>query len=203
LPHYRGAAPINWAIINGETETGVSTFFLDDKIDTGEVILQETVSIEAGDSAGSLHDKLMQQGSGLVLKTLEAIKEGAVNTTIQEQGEGLRSASKLTRENTRINWQRTSGSIYNHIRGLSPYPAAWTMLNNGEDELQMKIYAASLTEGSPSEETGKLVQEGKRIKVATADGFIELLEVQLPGKRKMSIKDLLNGFSFSTNAKVV
>src|SRR5690606_15495836 len=94
LPHYRGAAPINWAIINGETETGVSTFFLDDKIDTGEVILQETVSIEAGDSAGSLHDKLMQQGSGLVLKTLEAIKEGAVNTTIQEQGEGLRSASK-------------------------------------------------------------------------------------------------------------
>ena len=203
LPQYRGAAPINWAIINGETQTGVSTFFLDEKIDTGEVILQEPVPIEVSDTAGSLHDKLMTRGSGLVLKTLEAIKEERADTTSQKNSEGLKEASKLTRENTRVDWTQPSEKIYNQIRGLSPYPAAWTLLYNDGSESQMKLYSVARLEEQPSEEPGSLIQEGKKVKVAASDGFIELLEVQLPGKRKMDMKDLLNGFSFSPDAKVL
>lgn len=203
LPQYRGAAPINWAIINGETETGVSTFFLDEKIDTGEVILQERVKIEASDSAGSLHDKLMIKGSGLVLKTLEAIKQGKVVTSSQEYADELRSAFKLTRENTRIDWTGSLESISNLVRGLSPYPTAWTLLYNDGTEAQLKIYSAVSIPEAHSEETGRVIQEGKRVKIALQGGYLELLEVQLPGKRKMTIRDLLNGFVFSTDAKVL
>lgn len=203
LPQYRGAAPINWALINGEKETGVSTFFLDDQIDTGAVILQERESIEESDTAGSLHDKLMRRGAGLVLRTLEAIQSGKMETSTQKQAEGLKSASKLSRENTRIDWTASLDSIYNHIRGLSPYPTAWTLLVNEDAELQMKVYAAAPLPQEHSEAPGKLVQEGKKVKIATRDGFLELLEVQLPGKRKMAVRDLLNGFSFSENAKVL
>ena len=203
LPQYRGAAPINWAIINGERKTGISTFFIDDKIDTGEMIMQEEVSIQETESAGELHDKLMDKGAGLVLKTLEAIQEGPVKTTSQKETEDLKSAFKLTRENTRIDWNKSLNSIFNLVRGLSPYPTAWTTLKNGNDEVMMKIYKCEPQPAEHSYPIGEIVQEGKNVKVAVKNGFLELKEIQLPGKRKMFIKDLLNGYEFHPHAKVV
>ena len=203
LPQYRGAAPINWAIINGETETGVSTFFIDDKIDTGEMIMQEKVSIKEGESAGELHDKLMTTGANLVLRTLKAIKEGPVRTTSQKEAADLKSAFKLTRENTRIDWNKPLDKIFNLVRGLSPYPTAWTTLKNGNDEVMLKIYQSEPEKAEHSHPIGEIVQEGKSVKVAVKNGFLELKEIQLPGKRKMTIKDLLNGYEFYPNAKVV
>ena len=203
LPHYRGAAPINWAIINGETTTGVSTFFLDEKIDTGEMILQEAVEIGPKDDAGVLHDKLMTRGSELVIETLKKIREGEVVTTPQKEATGLRDAFKLTKENTRIDWSQPLEQIYNHIRGLSPYPAAWTILYNEGQEFQFKIYSVEMEAAAHEMKPGTLLQEGKKVKIAVQGGFLELMEVQLPGKRKMSVRDLLNGFSFAEDAKVL
>ena len=203
LPQYRGAAPINWAIINGEATTGVSTFFIDEKIDTGEMILQQEISIEPNESAGGLHDRLMEAGAELVVKTLEAIREGTVKTTAQQDSDTLRSALKLTKENTRINWNLPVINIHNFIRGLSPYPAAWTMLLNGNNEVMMKIYSAEKEVIQHDLEIGKLHQEEKQIKVAVSAGFINLKIIQLPGKKKMPVKDLLNGYNFFPNAKVL
>lgn len=203
LPQYRGAAPINWAIINGERKTGVSTFFIDDKIDTGEMILQESVEIEASETAGILHDKLMKTGAGLILRTLETIKKGKVKTIPQKDTGSLKSAFKLTKENTRIDWNSPLDKIHDLIRGLSPYPTAWTKLLNGEQELMLKIYEAEKERIDHTVETGKILQEGKDVKIAVTDGFIVLKEIQLPGKRKMPIKDLLNGYAFLPDAKVL
>lgn len=203
LPQYRGAAPINWAIINGENETGVSTFFIDEKIDTGEMIMQEKVAIEPGESAGELHDKLMETGAALTLKTLEAIQQGRVQTTSQKESRDLKSAYKLTRENTRIDWQQPLNTVFNHIRGLSPYPTAWTTLINGNDEVMLKIYKSEPEPAEHHHPLGKLVQEDKKVKVAVKNGFLVLQEIQLPGKKKMAVKDLLNGYEFYSNAKVV
>lgn len=203
LPQYRGAAPINWAIINGEKRTGVSTFFLDEKIDTGEMILQESVEIGPKDDAGALHDKLMEVGAQLVVQTLEKIRKAEVVTTPQKDATGLKDAFKLTKENTRIDWSQPLEQVYNHIRGLSPYPTAWTNLYNDGQEYMLKIYAAEMEAGDHQEEYGKLIQDSKQIRIAAPGGFLELKEVQLPGKRKMSVKDLLNGFSFSSDAKAL
>lgn len=203
LPKYRGAAPINWAIINGETVTGVSTFFIDEKIDTGKVIMQEKIPIEPNENAGELHDKLMKTGAGLVLKTLEAIKSGPVETIPQGDGQSHRQALKLTRENTRINWDEPLELINNQIRGLSPYPAAWTVLKNGNDEVMLKIYDSEPDPTPHSYPRGKVLQEGKQVKIAAKNGFLTLKEIQLPGKRKMKVKDLLNGYEFYPNAKVL
>ncbi|MEJ1222421.1 methionyl-tRNA formyltransferase [Sediminicola sp. 1XM1-17] len=202
LPHYRGAAPINWAIINGETETGVSTFFIDDKIDTGEIILQEATTIGPEESAGDLHDKLMHLGADLVLKTVELVKSGEVKTIKQPQTGELKLAHKIHKETCEINWSLPIADIYNHIRGLSPYPAAWTTLYNGDEELFLKIYAAEKEEESHSQETGSLVLDKKTIKVAVDGGFLKLMEIQLPGKRKMATQDVLNGLNLSKNAYV-
>ncbi|MGB7785679.1 MAG: methionyl-tRNA formyltransferase [Salinimicrobium sp.] len=202
LPQYRGAAPINWAVINGETQTGVSTFFIDDKIDTGEIILQEKVDIEPNENAGSLHDKLMNTGAGLVLETIRSIEKGDVKRIPQEKTETLRSAYKLNKENTRIDWTSNMDDIYNLIRGLSPYPTAWTILKNGNDDMMMKIYDAGKEDAQHELEIGALTFEEKNVKVAIKNGFIILKEIQLPGKRKMPVKDLLNGYEFYPNAKV-
>ena len=202
LPQYRGAAPINWAIMNGETETGVSTFFIDEKIDTGEMIFQEKVPIDPSENAGSLHDKLMHTGGQLVLKTLAAIKAGPVETVSQKEAGELKSAHKLTKENTKIDWGRPIDEIFNFIRGLSPYPSAWTTLQNGNDELMMKIYETEKETAEHDLETGSITVEDKNVKIAVPGGFIILKEIQLPGKRKMSIKDLLNGYTVFPNAKV-
>lgn len=203
LPQYRGAAPINWAVINGETETGVSTFFIDEKIDTGDMIFQEKVLIDPAESAGSLHDKLMQTGSGLVVKTVEAIAREDVRTTSQKEAGGLKPAHKLDRENTRINWSRPLDEIYNLIRGLSPYPAAWTELLNGNERTTMKIYETDKAIAEHQLETGKILQKEKKVLIALKGGYLELKEIQLPGKRKMAVKDLLNGYEFFPNAKML
>lgn len=202
LPQYRGAAPINWAIINGEKETGVSTFFIDEQIDTGEMIMQERVDIAPTETAGSLHDKLMIKGAELVLKTLNAISEDTVTTTSQKEAGDLKTAYKFTRENTRINWNWSLGRIYNFVRGLNPYPTAWTQLVNGREELMMKIYDCEPQPAQHEQPVGKVTVEGKNIKIAVENGFLLLKEIQLPGKRKMAVKDLLNGYEFYPNSKV-
>lgn len=203
LPQYRGAAPINWAIINGEKITGVSTFFIDEKIDTGEMILQNEVVIEEDENVGKLHDKLMHTGAVLVVKTLELIRKNEINTKKQEENALFKEAPKLTKVNTQINWNLSLNRIYNFIRGLDPYPAAWTTLKNGNEQLKIKIYKTNTIKEDHHFEVGKLILVEKQLKVAVEGGFVILLEIQLPGKRKMSTKELLNGYSFEINAEVL
>lgn len=203
LPQYRGAAPINWAIINGEKKTGASTFFIDEKIDTGAMILQRETSIEDYETVGSLHDRLMLIGAELVVETLEIIKQGEVTTTPQPMNSELKDAPKLTKDNTRIDWTQDLQSIYNLIRGLNPYPAAWTILKNGEEELNVKLYDVAISSEQHSDTTGSLILEDKILKVAVNNGYLILNEIQLPGKRKMKTKDLLNGYQFEKGAKVL
>jgi len=203
LPNYRGAAPINWAIINGETKTGVSTFFIDDKIDTGDMILQETIDIDPNEHAGSLHDKLMAIGSQLVLKTVNTIQKGKVKTIPQKETQDIKTAYKLNKDNCKINWDDSIKNIYNHIRGLSPYPAAWCRLVNGEDALDVKIYKVDKAFESHSLKSGTIIASKKELKVAVTDGYIIITEIKLPGKRAMDIKSLLNGYTFNENAKML
>ena len=200
LPNYRGAAPINWAIINGESTTGVTTFFIDDKIDTGEIILQESTDIEANDSAGTLHDKLMVQGAALVLRTVELIEEGAVLTHPQPEHGQLKAAPKIYKEHCEINWNANLKEIHNRIRGLNPYPTAWTTLYNGDDHLLLKIYSGRIEEEQHDLKNGQLLFSKKEIKVATPGGFIQLEEVQLAGKKRMPTRELLNGLNLEKTA---
>ena len=203
LPQYRGAAPINWAIINGETATGVTTFYLDEKIDTGEVILQTEVPIEEDDNAGSLHDKLMTTGTQLVLATLDQIRQDIVKTLPQEEFALLNEAPKLTRENTKVNWELSNQQIYNFIRGLDPYPGSWCYLEEEGKQSTVKIFGSRLLEEDHNLTLGTLIQENKQLKVAVVNGFLEILEIQLPGKKKMRTRDLLNGYKFAPEAKLL
>ncbi|WDF62711.1 methionyl-tRNA formyltransferase [Flavobacterium sp. KACC 22763] len=202
LPNYRGAAPINWAIINGETKTGVTTFFIDDKIDTGAMILNSEIDIEPEETAGQLHDRLMHLGSATVIDTLKVIENGNVTTTIQEDNDDIKTAYKLNKENCKIDWTKSGAEINNLIRGLSPYPASWCYLKDQNEELNIKIYEAKLISESHSYEIGKLISSKKEIKIAIKDGFIQLLSLQFPGKKRMLASELLNGVSFSEAAKV-
>jgi methionyl-tRNA formyltransferase len=203
LPNYRGAAPINWAIINGETKTGVSTFFIDDKIDTGDMIDQVEVTIEPDENAGSLHDKLMHTGSKLVLTTVNSIKTNTAETVPQKYASDIKTAYKLNKENCKIDWNKSLDDIYNHIRGLSPYPAAWCTLVNGKDQLDIKIYRADKEYMNHNLTIGSVISTKKALKIAVASGFIVLQEIKLPGKRAMDIKSLLNGYTFEINAKML
>ncbi|GAA3737485.1 methionyl-tRNA formyltransferase [Flavobacterium ginsengisoli] len=202
LPNYRGAAPINWAIINGETKTGVTTFFIDDKIDTGAMILNSEINIEPEETAGQLHDRLMELGSTTVIDTLKVIENRNVTTTIQEDNDDIKTAYKLNKENCKIDWTKSGTEINNLIRGLSPYPASWCFLKDQNEELNIKIYEAKLASESHSYEIGKLISTKKEIKIAIKDGFIQLLSLQFPGKKRMLASELLNGVSFSESAKV-
>ena len=203
LPSYRGAAPINWAIINGETETGVTTFFIDDKIDTGEIILQERIPIEPDDTAGALHDKLMKVGANLVLNTVQQIGEGNVQTQKQPDTKELKSAYKIFKDTCEIDWKKPINDIYNHIRGLSPYPASWTTLTNGDESIFLKIYEASREVDKHELQPGTIVFDKTELKVAVDGGYIKLLEIQLPGKRKMKTSDVLNGLKLTKTARVM
>ena len=203
LPNYRGAAPINWAIINGETKTGVSTFFIDEKIDTGDMILQESIDINPEENAGSLHDKLMQIGSALVLKTVNLIKKGAVKTIPQTETAHIKTAYKLDKDNCKINWTDSLENIYNLIRGLSPYPTAWCSLLNGNDTLDVKIYSAEKEQSSHKNAIGTIISSKKELKVAVSNGYIIIKELKLPGKRTMDVKSLLNGYTFEVDAKML
>lgn len=203
LPNYRGAAPINWAIINGETETGVSTFFIDDKIDTGDMILQETVPIAETDNVGTLHDTLMETGSHLVADTLKLIASGTVKTTPQQEHTELKDAHKLDRDNCKIDWQATSEQIHNKVRGLNPYPSAWCYLKNNDEPLEIKIYETRKEQADHSVAIGQIETTKKTLKVAVTDGYIFIDSLKLPGKRKMAINDLLNGYEFHKDAKML
>lgn len=200
LPEYRGAAPINWAIINGETKTGVTSFFIDDKIDTGAMILSKETEIGANETAGELHDRLMHLGSETVLETLQLIEAGKAITTLQENNPEVKTAYKLNKENCKIDWSQSGKTIFNLIRGLSPYPAAWTYIKDGEQEWNVKIYLASFEEKAHSETIGKITTTKKEIFITTKDGVLKIESLQFPGKKRMLAHELLNGVKLSENA---
>lgn len=201
LPDYRGAAPINWALINGETQTGATTFFIDAQIDTGHIIFQESLAIGPEENAGSLHDRLMTLGAGLVVRTTEAIQRGEAPGLPQKQPDPSKKAPKLNRENSRINWSLSAASVNDLIRGLSPYPGAWTMLDNGDTRLRAKLMSARRSDRSPEGHPGEILIGEDRLWVQTGDGLLEVLEIQLEGKRKMPVKDLLNGYTLNKSAR--
>lgn len=200
LPEYRGAAPINWAIINGETKTGVTTFFIDDKIDTGAMILSKETEIGANETAGELHDRLMRIGSETVLETLQLIESEKATTILQENNPDVKTAYKLNKENCKIDWTQSGKTIFNLIRGLSPYPAAWTYIQDGENEWNVKIYLASFEEKAHSEAIGKISTTKKEIFIAVKDGVLKIESLQFPGKKRMLAHELLNGVKLSENA---
>lgn len=190
LPQYRGAAPINHAIINGEKESGVTTFFLTHEIDTGDIILSDSVSIADDETAGDLHDKLMHVGAKLLVKTVTAIAEGDFSEQPQPQSDLLKHAPKIFKEDCKINWNNSAQQVYNLIRGLSPYPTSFTVLN---DKI-LKIFKAELEEKEPGIAPGGFLTDGKTfLKFATKDGFIKLLDIQYEGKKRMLIEDFLRG----------
>jgi len=203
LPQYRGAAPINWAIINEETKTGVTTFFIDDKIDTGAVIVRKEILLTKRETVGSLHDTLMNLGAELVIETVTLIEEDKAIPAKQTETNNLRNAPKLTKENTKIDWSLSGKKIDAFIRGLNPYPAAWSLLYNNKEELKVKIYNALFEIEEHTLEIGKIVATKKEMKIAVDSGYLIIEEMQIPGKRKMDIKSLLNGFSFSENSKMM
>jgi methionyl-tRNA formyltransferase len=199
LPEYRGAAPIHWAIINGERKTGVTTFFIDDKIDTGEVILQKEVPIKETETVGELHDTLMHVGAKLVIDTVDLIASGKVSTQKQPDIEE-KIAPKLFPDNCSIDWNKDIHTIYNKIRGLNPFPAAWTNLKNGDDVLMAKIYGVEKIEEAHDFAFGSLHFTKKELKVAVSGGYIKILEIKLAGKKKMEVLSLLNGFQLEKEA---
>lgn len=202
LPQYRGAAPINWAVINGEEKTGVTTFFLKHEIDTGEIIYKAETPIGPDDTAGVIHDRLMGIGADLVIKTLDAVVDESIESKPQSEfynkEEELKPAPKIFRETGEINWEDTTQHIHNLIRGLSPYPAAWTAFEIEGKMVNFKIYASQMVDESHELTPGTIVTDNKAtLRITTQDGFIEILELQMAGKRRMKTRDLLNGFSFS------
>ena len=203
LPDYRGAAPINWAIINGEKKTGVTTFFIDEKIDTGELILQEATEIKPEDTAGDLHDKLMALGAELVLKTVSLIENNQVVTQKQPLDSKFKTADKINKEICKINWEESAEKIYNHIRGLSPFPGAWTILNNNEELIVIKIFKAKWQKEVHNSKPGTIHFTKKELKVVSPGGYVYLTELQLPGKRKMAVIDVLNGLKIKESAYMI
>lgn len=201
LPDYRGAAPINWAIINGETKTGVTTFFIDDKIDTGAIISSKETEITPDENAGVLHDTLMNLGSEAVVETLHLIESGKATATIQKDSAEIKTAYKLNKDNCKIDWTKSGIEIHNLIRGLSPYPAAWTFFKDKENEWNVKIYEAKFISQNHSDSIGKIATTKKEMKIATKDGYIEIVQLQFPGKKNLKTHELLNGISFSKDAK--
>jgi len=195
LPQYRGAAPINWAIINGEKETGVTTFFINENIDTGNILFQEKVEIRNDETAGSLHDKLMNVGAQLVLKTAKAIKEGNINPIPQNEVSELKAAPKIFKETCKVNWEKNIGEVYNLIRGMSPYPAAWSSFKNttAGSSLSFKLYEVTKEEGNSIPLEIK-TDEKTFLKIGCTNGWIDVKEIQLEGKRRMPIDDFLRGF---------
>lgn len=191
LPAYRGAAPINWAVINGETKTGVTTFFLQHEIDTGHIIHQAELPISNTETAGELHDRMMALGAELVLQTVNEIQQGTVKSTPQDMAGNYPHAPKIFREDCKIDWNKPVEAIYNHIRGLSPYPAAWTELEGKT----LKIYRASKETTPYTQPPGTMETDGRtQLRFAAADGFIYPEEIQLEGKKRMGVKDFLAGW---------
>jgi len=209
LPNYRGAAPLNWAVINGETETGITTFLLSHEIDTGQILFQEKVGIAENDTVGDLHDRMMELGAGLVIKTVDALVEGSIEPIDQEHlvenTERIKQAPKLFKDECRIDWTKDSESVRNLIRGLSPYPAAWTELEHPEkaEILTAKIYYSSRDNSSLPAAPGTLLTDNKKyLKIACPDGWLSITDIQLSGKKRMKIDELLRGFHDLSDWKV-
>lgn len=194
LPQYRGAAPINWAIINGEKETGVTTFKLKHEIDTGNILFSDKVAITENMTAGELHDILMIKGAALVLKSVKAIESGNYQLKEQVADVEIKHAPKIFKETCRINWQRSAEEIHNHIRGLSPYPTAWTEVEQNRSRTMLKIFRSVIGSREGTHSHPQLVAEGKKLKALCGQGFLYLEEVQAPGKKRLEAEEFLKGF---------
>ncbi|MEQ9229066.1 MAG: methionyl-tRNA formyltransferase [Cyclobacteriaceae bacterium] len=193
LPQYRGAAPINWAIINGEKETGVTTFFLKHEIDTGKIIFQEKEPIHSDDTVGSLYDRLMKKGGQLVLQTVQAIEGGDYPEEEQVANTTLKHAPKIFREDCEIDWNRSSEEIRNFVRGLNPYPGAWTFFGY----LNFKIFEVKHSKDTTRKSIGEVDTDNKTfVRIRTNDGTVEVTDLQLQGKKRMRVEDFLRGFNF-------
>jgi methionyl-tRNA formyltransferase len=200
LPDYRGAAPINWAIINGETKTGVTTFFIDDKIDTGAIILKKEIEIQENTNAGVLHDQLIELGAKTVIETLQSIENKSIKTILQPAEEQIKTAYKLNKENCKINYEDNVNSIYNLIRGLTPYPAAWCYFYDEKEEWNVKIYEAEKIIENHNEIIGFVKVENKSIFIYANGGILNIKSLQFPNKKRLTAQELLNGIKF--NGKV-
>ncbi|QIA09288.1 methionyl-tRNA formyltransferase [Draconibacterium halophilum] len=201
LPNYRGAAPLNWAIINGETKTGVTTFLLDHEIDTGKILFRKEIDIWENDTVGSVHDTLMDIGAKLVVKTVDALAAGNYDAISQEEiveeGEAIKHAPKIFKEDCKIDWSADVETVRNLIRGLSPYPAAWSTLRHKESgkEIATKIFMAMRVEDNKHTAPGTLESDGKNfIKVACTNGWLQITDLQIAGKKRMKVQDFLRGF---------
>lgn len=195
LPQYRGAAPINWAIINGEKETGVTTFFLKHEIDTGNIILQRSTPIHDEDNVGTLYDRLMNMGADLVVETMERITMDDVSTMPQDDSVAVNPAPKIFKEDCKINWNKSAAELHNFVRGLSPYPAAFTEVKNDKDQvLSLKVLETEVIDQTVSEQPGTLVSDGKKqLYFATEEGYLSVKRLQLAGKKAMTTEELLRG----------
>jgi len=201
LPHYRGAAPIHWAVINQETESGVTTFLIDEQIDTGALLLQETIPIALDETTGSLHAKMAQQGSQLVLKTIPGLIDQTIQPQQQQSSGPLRSAPKLTKENTQINWHQPLTAICAQVRGLDPYPGAWTRYSDGQQEWVVKIWEADLQRTEQKLPLGTIHIDQQQIRVAHPEGWLICQALQFPNKRRLGALALLNGYNFPAKAR--
>ncbi len=201
LPDYRGAAPIHWAVINGEIETGVTTFFIDEQIDTGHIILQDKTPVGPEETTGSLYMRLMGMGAKLVLETVSQIARGNVVTRPQKHLQTPKKAPKLTSDNTRLDWTGSQKEVFDKIRGLCPHPGAWTRFENGGEAERVKIFRSKIDTHSAKAPAGSLLKLEKRLLARTSDGWLEVLEMQLPGKRRMFVEDILNGLEIQKSAR--
>lgn len=202
LPQYRGAAPINWAIVNGEKESGLSTFFIDEQIDTGAVILQHKMAIGPDETAGSLHDRMMADGAKLVIETLGLIAREAVQPSVQEANGVLKDAPKIFKENLKLDPKQPTEACHNLIRGMSPFPAAWANISLPGFEGTVKILESKIHSAASRKAAGSLWSEGKSLYLACADGNLEILSLQLEGKKRLKALDFLNGQEINENSRI-
>ncbi len=203
LPQYRGAAPIHWAVINGEKETGLTTFLIDEKIDTGAILLQEKMQIHPTETMGELSVRMQESSGKIVVDTLNLLLKGTYDPKPQQQQEKLHPAPKLNKENTRIDWNRKGNEIVNFIQGLNPFPTAWSMLELPDKKLYVKLKRAHFTESTSSNSVGTISIENKQLSVTVADGKVIVEELQLPNKKSMKTDALLNGFRFPEKSRFV
>ena len=202
LPNYRGAAPINWCLINNEAKTGVTTFFINEKIDQGDILLKEEVNISDKDNFGSLYTKLSSVGSKLLIKTIKGVLSKSLKASKQDFDESLKIAPKLSKENTRIDWNKSQKEIIGMIRGLSPKPGAWTILKNGDNEIRMKILEAKKVNGLSHKKVGKFLINNGEIHIDNGVDFINCTYIQLENRKAMSAKELINGLKIYENSYV-
>lgn len=193
LPDYRGAAPINFAVINGETKTGVTTFFINEKIDEGNILLQRETLIDENENAGTLHDRLMDIGAGLVVETLDRLSENSIKEQPQPFVENPKNAFKIFKEDLKIDWSKTAKEVYNFVRGMSPYPCAFTNINIGNAEKGLKIYSGKYEIKEHNRSFGEMDISKNEFKIYVKDGLYYPTEIQLEGKKRMNVKDFLNG----------